>query len=191
MARLEGDLGGDRCSFELTAIRPTPDGSKNAYHLALQDADSTFAHIYDDPGEDEEVLSHYWVFRIAYIFQKASRLLRDTYEFRLTRSTRTDKKDAISLQASSGWLHVTLEPKILAAGNKSFSHVYVQVYAQTDFESNENGRLPQFVRLVFLCTPEDAEAFGHALQKELDEAEVLRESFYVAQEDSNEMQVKE
>ena len=167
MATLSGAIEDKSCMFRLTVTAPSLEHPKSLYTVTFTCGDKSFHTDYDVPPPSVEVLSIYWVFRIAYIFQKATHLLTDTYNFGLGRGKWADKPlEAIQLQTTTGWLHVTLEPKI-GPGHKKFSHILVQIFAQTDYEEqNSNYALTNFVRLQLLCLPEDAVEFGKKLQEE-------------------------
>jgi|GEM_PF-4588951 len=167
MAKLLGEVLGKPCILEWIVIPPCEQHPRTQHDITLICGEKSFHSLYDVPGPDDDVLSLYWVFRVSYIFQQAKRLLTDTYDFSLARkNTKYSKLANIQLQTSTGWLHVTLDPKT-SRDYKKFTHILVQIFAQTDYEEQNNGyTLTNFVRLQLLCLPDDAENFGHALYEE-------------------------
>jgi hypothetical protein len=79
------------------------------YELAIwSEGNLLLQHLYD--VSEGDVLKHYWVIRLAKIFQKAAYLITERHSFALWDGARA-KAEGIQLNSSTGWLHAVLDGK--------------------------------------------------------------------------------
>ncbi len=167
MAILTGSTsGGKAIQFELTPIRPTLDGPRDAYRAALTvDGASVFDAPFSVFGRDA---GHFYVFRMARAFQNAPHLVDMIAPFNLDEGAAQGEllgRPPLSVRETVGWLEIVLWGK--RYGRARIPNVFVQVYlspAPDKDAPDESLALRQFARLN--CVPEDVEAFGHELERQ-------------------------
>lgn len=177
MAILKGEYGdGTPCAFEITPITPAIDGERDAYNVTFYEEEAVIirrmynVHDWIDMG-------HYWMFRIAYTFQKASHIVTDQLGFCLSSFPATPKEfEYITLSASIDWLQVIMEARKTSENYEKPSKISLHLFMQTNFDlvCKDPNLQYEFARFQFCCSVEAAEDFGCSLESECEATRELR-----------------
>lgn len=165
--------------LEVTAIQPSPDGPRDAYHVVVcRSGDQVFEQTY---SVQNFTGGHYVMWQMANLLRHAPDIMDkkpDLPPLALpAEAWCTARERPLSLREDATWMSIVLSGSTSRRGERGFLvTVNLSIQPISDFAHEPGAALDQFVSFPLYTTPEEVARFGAALEAEMVEARRQRDA---------------
>lgn len=165
--------------LEITAILPSPEGPRDAYHVMVRrNGEQVFEQTY---SVQNFTGGHYVMWQVANLLQHAPDIMDKKTEFPPialpAEAWCTAFRRPLSLYEDATWMSIVLFGSTSRRGERGFLvTVNLSIEPISRFVSESGTALNQFVSFHLYTTPEEVAQFGEALEAEMVEARRLRDA---------------